>query len=553
MPFHEAETAEKDDEELRAALAVAGVPTLPDAGAFDDERWHSNTWPRRRRVNGPGWLGYAAAAAVVAAVALAMPHLLSLPTAAPAATYHVTRDLDLVLGEGPALQQHTVPLRLPLTLAPLDSPTSSPSPRSLQYPNTLVVSHTWAPSISGQLLTLPVISGAGPVPTLPAREAFPVTSRVPGYAVILGSAARSNGEVPVSLLSHTESLSGSILAFIGEPSASARPLASGTKVALGRGLTGYFYAAPAMDGGGGHLAVPAALLTWAEGADTYAVYSAGFINPFDSRAQQQALLTDLARTMSRSLITRVTSITVHVRRFNDANVMWTTPQFKGVLETETVAIRAPGTPGYPTRDGLGVRITRGQRPTTATRAPAWPSPSPKDLVPALASAVPYLSAVHIPVRLPSYVPLQPGLWPRLTVNAAPNSYAVDIRETGVHLGPNTPYETGLGLGSWVGTVEGSGQPIRLQGFGPVNAPTVPASQITSAWLAQYFPKGYYLGTVILPGGARALMGVELAGDGDHTAMVFREHGTYYEVTNYHSARMALRMAESMVVIPHAGP
>ncbi len=552
MPFHEVEQVEQDDQELRAALAAAGIPNLPDAGTFDDERWHTTTCPRPRRVHGPGWLGYAAAAALVAAVGLAAPHFFLPPTATPAARYHVTDDLDLVLGEGPALLQRTVPLRLPLSLEPLDAPTSSPIPRSLQYPNTLVVSHAWAPPISGHLLSLPVLSGAGPVPTLPAGEAFPVTARVPGYAVILASAARSNGEVPAGVLSPTKSLNGNVLGFIGEPSSTANPLAAGVKVALAPGLTGHFYTAKPVDGGGGHQAIPAALVTWVEGADTYAVYSAGFINPFDSRAQQQALLTNLAQTMSESLITRVTSITVRVRRFNDANVMWTTPQFKGVLETETVAVRAPGTPGYRTRDGLAVRIARGQRPVTATTAPSWPAPSPNDPVPALAGAVPYLSAVHIPVRLPSYVPLQRGLWPRLTVNAGASSYAVDIRETGVNLGPNTPYAVGLGLGSWVGTVEGSQRPIRLQGFGSVNAPTVPASQVTSAWLAQYFPMGYYLGTVILPGGARALMGVELAGDGDHTAIVFQDHSTYYEVTNYHSARMALRMAESMVPISPAG-
>lgn len=548
MPSHE------DDEQLRVTLTMAGVPKLPDAGAFDYERWHTNTWPRRLRVKGPRPLAWAAAAAVVASLVLAIPHLLALPTSAPAAAYHVTRDLDLVLGEGPALRQHTVPLRLPLSLEPLDAPTSSYSPRSLQYPNTLVVSHAWAPPISGNLLTLPVISGAEPVPALAAGEAFPVTSRVPGYAVILGNAARSDGELPAGLLSHTTNLNGSVLAFIGEPSASVTLPTSGVKVALGRGLDGEFYAATAVDGGGGHPAIAAALLAWTEGPDTYAVYSAGFINPFDSRAEQKALLTDLARTMSRNLITRVTPITVRVRRFNDANVMWTTPQFHGVLETETVAIRAPGTPGYRTRDGLGVRITRGRRPITATRAPSWPTPASTDPVPALARALPYLSAVRIPVRLPAYVPLESRLWPRLTVNAAPDSYVVDIRESGVNLGPNTPYYVGLGLGSWVGSVEGSLSPIRLQGIGPaVNAPTVPADQVTSAWIGRYFPKGYYLGTIILPTGIKALMGVDFAGDGDHTAIVFKEQGTYYEVGNYHSARMALKMAESMVVvIPHAG-
>lgn len=552
MPFHEDAKDGMDDATLRTSLTEAGVPRLPDAGAFDDERWRTTTRPRRRRVRGPGWWGYAAAAAVMAAVGLATPHLFPRPAATPAPRSHVTRDLDLVLGEGPALQQHTVPLRLPLSLEPLDAPTSSPSPRSLQYPSTLVVSHAWAPSISGHLLTLPVVSGSGPIPTLPAGEAFPGTSRVPGYAVILGNAVRSNGLVPAGLLAHTKRLHGSVLAFIGEPSSAASPLAGGVTLALASGLTGHFYTAKPVDAGYGHQAVPAVLLTWTEGADTYAVYSAGFINPLASAAQQQAVLADLARSMSQSLITRVTPLTVHVRRFNDANVMWTTPQFHGVLETETVAVRAPGTPGYRTLDGLGVRITQGQRPTTATSGPAWPSPSPNDPVPVLAGAVPYLSAVHIPVRLPSYVPLQRGLWPRLTVNAAPNSYAVDIRETGVHLAPNTPYAVGLGLGSWVGTVEGSRRPIALQALGPVNAPTVPARQVTGAWMARYYSKGYYLGTVILPGGLRVQMFVDVAGDGDHTAITFHQHGTYYEVTNYHSARMALRMAESMVLISPPG-
>ncbi len=537
---------------MRTALATAGVPNLPDAGAFDDKRWHTTTWPRQRRVNGPGWMGYAAAAAVMAAVGLATPHLFPRPTATPAARYHDTEDLDLVLGEGPALLQHTVPRRLPLSLEPLDVPTSSPSPRSLQYPQTLVVSHAWTPPISGHLLSLPVVSGSGPIPTLPAGEAFPVTSRVPGYSVILGNAARSNGLGPAGLLTRTKSLHGSVLAFIGEPSSAVRPLAGGVKVALGSGLSGHFYTAKPVDTGGGHQAIPAALVTWAEGADTYAVSSADFINPLDSAAQQQALLTDWARTMCQSLITRVTPITVRVRRFNDANVMWTPPQFQGVLETETVAIRASGTPGYRTLDGLGVRIAQGQRPISATTAPSWPAPSPSDPVSALARAVPYLSAVHIPVRLPSYVPLQRGLWPRLTVNAGTSSYAVDVRESGVNLAPNTPYEVGLGLGSWVGTVEGSRQPMPLQGLPPVNAPSVPTSQVTSAWLTPFLSKGHHLGTVILPGGVRALMYVDAAGDGDHTVIVFHDRNTYYEVTDYPSARMALRMAESMVLISPPG-
>lgn len=542
-----------DDAELRTALAAAGVPALPDAGAFDDERWRTNTWPRRRRVYGPRWLGYAAAAAVVAAVGLGIPHLFPPPATTPAASYHGTRDLDLVLGEGPALLQHTVPLRLPVSLEPLDPPTSSPRPRTSQYPNTLVVSHPWAPAISAHLLTLPVLSGAGPIPTLPAGEAFPATSRAPGYAVILGSAARSNGLMPTALLSRTQGLHGSVLAFFGEPSSASGPLAGGVAVPLGSGVLGRFYAAKPVNGGGGHQAVPAALLTWPEGVDTYAVYSAGFINPFDTARQQQALLTALARTMSHSLITGVTPTVVRIRAFRDANVTWTTPQFKGVLETETVAIRAPGTPGFQTQDGLGVRITQARHPVAATRAPDWSSPSPAGPVPALAAAVPDLSAVHIPVRLPADVPLQQGLWPRLTVNAAPHSYAVDIRETGVNLPPNTPYRVGLGLGSWVGTVEGSNRPITLQAWGHPNAPTIPARQFTSAWLAQYFSKGYYLGTIILPGGLRARMFVDVAGDGDHTALVFHEQGTYYEVTNYHSARKALAMAESMVRVSPAGP
>lgn len=502
---------------------------------------------RPRRVGIRRVLPYAAAAAV----GLAVPHLFRAAAPTPAARHHGTQDLDLVLGEGPALLQHKVPVRLPLTLAPLDPPTSSPSPRSLQYPNTLVVSHAWAPPISAQLLMLPLIAGAGPIPTLPDGHAFPGSSHIPGYAVILGSAARSTGLLPPGLLSRTANLHGNVLGFIGEPSSAASPPSSGVTVSLGSGLAGRFSMAKpvAVDG---HQAIPAALLTWHEGADTYAVYSAGFINPLNSGVQQQALLTALARTMSQSLITQVTPITVRIRRFSNSSVMWTTPQFHGVLERETVAVRPPGTPGYHTQDGLGVRITLAKRLVPATRAPAWPSPSPANPVPALARAVPYLSSVHIPVRLPSDVPLLRGFWPRLAVSAAPSSYAVDIRETGVNLAPNTPYAAGLGLGSLVGTVEGSAQPLSLRGTGPANAPTIPARQVTSAWLAPYFAQGYYLGGVILPGGLKAMMYVDVAGDGDHTVIVFHDQGAYYEVTNNHSARMALAMAQSMVLVSPRG-
>ena len=488
----------------------------------------------------------AVVAALLAGGALIVHRAPSVAAPEPPPLSHTTRNLDLVLGEGEALRQRAVPVRLPLTLEPLYPPPQDPIPPSEQYFGTVVVSQAQAPQLSLALLTLPPVTEPRQMPALPKEKAFPVNRPVPGYAVILGPGPETVSTA--SLTSSTTGLTGIALAFIGEPTAWARLPPTARQIPLGQGLTASIYTARAVHVLGGGVATPAALLAWREGPDTYAIYSVGY-------STAASTLSRLARSMARSLIRRPTSSSVDLREFIDTNVFWWDASFQGVLKTERIVVRPAGTPGYATRDGLGIRIGWTDRRVTASPAPPWPSPSAANPVPVLARALPDLASTGIPVRLPSFVPLQRGLWPRLDINAGPNSYSVFIRESAVNLPPNTAYAVGVGLEAWVGTVEGSRSPIVPNNVPATNdGPPVRQDQITGRWPARDVARGYYRGLVVLTNGVTALLAVDMAGDGNHTEVLFREDGVYYEVGNYHSARLALKMAASMVgVLKDAAP
>ncbi|MGC8489010.1 MAG: hypothetical protein ACP5QO_12470 [Clostridia bacterium] len=217
------------------------------------------------------------------------------------------------------------------------------------------------------------------------------------------------------------------------------------------------------------------------------------------------------------------------------------------MKTETIQIRPASTPGYSTGDGLGIRITCSHQGVSARPAPPWPSSSAANPLPVLARALPYLVSTGIPIRLPSFVPLRPALWPRLDINARPHSYSVFIRQSAVNLAPSMLYAVGVGLGAWVRTVEGSRRTI-APGNVPTadDAPPVRQDQVTGSWLAHYVARGYYRGHGGTGQWRESSVGGGMAGEGDHTEVLFREDGTYDEVGHYHSAVCHLKMAGSMV-------
>ncbi len=459
------------------------------------------------------------------------------PAAGPARYTH-TSSLVLALGEGAALGQHAAAVRLPASLAPLSPLALGLNSAANRYRTTLVVARAWAPPLTGRLLQMP----AGG--SLPRGQAFPVHQRVPGYAVVLGVGTHS----PAVTLAPASALQGQVLAFIGEPSASASlPAHAASTVALPGGIVGYFYAVRPLPH---QVSPPAVMLAWAENGDTYAIYAANYGG--GSLAAQRQALTALAATMSQTHITQVVPMRRTLSLFRDTQGAWGTPSFGGVWDRWTVQLAAPGAAGYTTAGGIAYRVTRTGKTLASRRAPTWPQPTALRPVPVLEAAVPYLRASGVRVLLPADVPLQAGTWPRLNTTAGPSGYTVTIRETAVNLPPNTPYAVGLGLGQYLGRVRGSRSPLvayNAPGLTTPDAPPVRASQITEAWLARRWAKGYYRGTVILPGGVRAELLAVMAGDGDHSTVLFREHGTYYAVSNYHSARHAVAMAASMVPVP----
>ncbi len=485
----------------------------------------------------------AVVAVLVAGIAVGAPRSPTGIGRARRPLHHATRSLDLALGEGAALSQNAVPVRLPVTLEPLFNPTRYPFPPTQTYFQTMVVGQAYAPPLTPALFNFPPAVQPGSIPSVARGEAFPVKLRVPGYAVILGTGSQMAG--PVSLTATTAHLLGIVLAFIGEPAGWAQLPPAAKHVPLGQGLAASIYSTrPAHVLGG--TAIAATMIVWQEGPDMYAIYSVGY-------STSASVLTRLARSMARTLIIRVTPATFHLREFLDTNVSWWNTSFQGRLKTETVQIQRAGTPGYIRRDDLGVRVESSVRRVTAHVAPPWPSPSRADPTPVLARALPYLKSMGIPIRLPAFVPLRSGLWPRLDMNTGPNSYAVFIRESAVNLPPNTLYAIGVGLGAWVGEVEGSRRPISPANVPPADAaPPVHQDRVTGSWLRRYSKRDYYWGTVILSNGVKALLIVDLAGDGDHTQVLFRERGIYYEVGNYHSARLALKMAASMVLVRSPG-
>ena len=466
----------------------------------------------------------------------------------PPMRYAATTSLLLALGEGRALSQSVVPVRLPSSLDALSAPNPF-MPRLSRYLQSTVVSEAWAPPITPSLLKLPPPGRGGDIPGPLAGTAFPVDGRVPGYTVILGTGAAEHNLSPP--LATVKALQGVELAFMGEAtphSAMGKPT---RRLILPDGVSASYYAAPAVQPLGSAASyVPAALLMWAEGPNTYALYESGYGVPAVPANASLHVLAALANTMSQSHITQVSRVTRKLRLFADTGSDWYSTRFSAPLITETVETGPPGTPGYTTRNRVGIRIVRQSIALHGTRSPFPEVPTASNPWPALSPAIPYLKSAGVPVLLPAVVPLPPGLWPRVEVAANRSGYAMQIAESAVNLPPNTAYQVGQGLGSLFGSVRGSRTPIASgYGVGPPNAPPVPLAAVTGAWLRARWPAGYYHGTVTLGNGLPALLLVTFAGDGDHTTVLFREQGVYYAVGNYHSARQALAMANSMVAVP----
>ncbi|MGC8489011.1 MAG: hypothetical protein ACP5QO_12475 [Clostridia bacterium] len=204
----------------------------------------------------PWWAGFSqGAVAVYRAPSTVAPQ--------PPPLFHATHNLNLILGEGEELRQRAVPVRLPLTLEPLNSPPQDPIPSSKHYFDTVVASQAPAPQLSPSLLNPPPVWQPGQLPSLPNGKAFPVNRPVPGYAVILGPRTQT---VSVAFLTtSTTRLTGIALAFIGEPTVWVRLPAAARQIPLGWGLIASVSTARAVHVLGGGIASPAALLAWREG------------------------------------------------------------------------------------------------------------------------------------------------------------------------------------------------------------------------------------------------------------------------------------------------
>jgi hypothetical protein len=473
------------------------------------------------------------------------PPALSVAPAPIAATaYRTTQNLDLALGEGILLTQRVVLVRLPPTLQPTSPPFLSAHPATWATLSTVLHATASAPPLSAAWLHLPRSKNPSGLPQLPNGVAFPVTAKTSGYALTLSWA-----QTPPPFFHYpvvpSRQLSGQTLSFIGEPTTQVTLPPSISSIALGSGLTGHWYViGPNTSLSPGTTIAAATLLTWQEGRDTYAIYNTGYLPTLAVTVQKQ-IMASLARTMSRTVIAEVAPLTRQFRYFDD--LQWTHPE----LWQTTVQVAPSGARGFALKNHEGYRVQVVRTAISTSKPPPWPAPGPTDPTPVLRQVIPVLASVRIPVLLPADVPLPPSRWPRLTVNADAQGYNLEIETTPVNLAPNTPYAVSLGLASLLGTVQASTSSLN-NAWGVTmnsNAPLVPARDVTPTVLSQYARDGSYRGPVVLSNGVRALLEVQLAGDGNHAWVIFQQGGVYYSVGNYHSVRSALAMAASMVPIP----
>lgn len=467
--------------------------------------------------------------------------------------YHQTGVLSLGFGEGVLLSQHRVPVRLPTNLSALDtSPGLTAAmwgPRPGILPN-MVVSST-APVLSARFVHLKKTRQMA-APSLAAGVVYPTTLRTAGYAVAILDQGGFGFKSPI-VSSHAAN--GSVLAFIGEPTTQTQLRPARQRVNLGSGLVGSWYAQTAkLPGSAGAPYVVAALLTWREGPNTYAVYESGTMGLVTMTACKGALVV-WARSMARTEINRVRPMSGTLTWFDNNHINPNTGR-GGHLISQKIILGPAHRPGYTDQLGVGYRLTTHSLPVAASMAPPWPPSTPNQPAPILGSVVSALHNEIIPVYLPYDVPFKPGVWPRLTLQTTPSSYLVDIQSSTFDLPFNTPYAVGQGLGSWYGTVGGNAKPFPEYPYGPLNARPIVATQLTPTALGQFVnrqptsPVGvHYSGIVVLSHGVKAHLSIEFAGDGNHTRVTFKLGRFYYEVSNYHHATEALQMAESMIRVP----
>lgn len=348
---------------------------------------------------------------------------------------------------------------------------------------------------------------------------------------------------------------GAVLAFIGEPTRDVRLGKSSYHVNLGHQLVGSWYV-KTVRVAGSPPAVSAALLTWREGADTYAIYETGMMGLATVTSCQDALVL-WAKTMAETHIKNVVPLSETLTGFDNVHVNPTTGT-GGRLISQKVSLAPPHHHGYTDRGGIGYRVTSRSVPVTSSTAPPWPQPTSGQPSPVLGGVMKALQQEAFPVYLPQTVPFKTGFWPRLTLQSTATHYLVDIQTSTYHLPLNTPYEVGQGLGSWYGTVGGSTKPFSEVSYGPTNATPVPAGEVTRSSLKQFVSQHsstsvdpYYSGIIVLAHGIRAHLSIMFAGDGDHTRLTFKIGRDYYEVSNYHHAIEAIKMAESMIRLGNA--
>ncbi len=467
--------------------------------------------------------------------------------------YRQTGILGFGFGEGVLLSQHRVPVRLPNNLSALDTSPGLIAAMWGTRPGILpdVVVSSKAPVLSANFIHLKKTPHMA-APGLAAGVVYPTSRRTEGYAIATLDQGGFGFKSPIV---SPQAANGSVLAFIGEPTTLTRLSPARHHVALGSGLVGSWYAQTTkLSGSTGAPYVVAALLTWREGSDTYAVYESGTMGSATMATCKGAMVA-WARSMARTDITQVRPMAGTLTWFDNNHINSTTGQ-GGRLIAQEIDLGPARRPGYTDRLGVSYRVTTHVLPVAARTAPAWTSSPPGHPASILRSVVPALQHEKIPVYLPHDVPWKPSKWPRLTIQSTPSSYGVDIQTSTFDLPLNTPYVVGQGLGSWYGTVAGSTTPFPQDPYGPLNARPVLATQLTPTVLGQFAnhhpnsPYGaYYSGIVVLSNGIEAHLSIEFAGDGNHTHVTFKLGSFFYEVSNYHHATNALHMAESMVRVP----
>lgn len=465
--------------------------------------------------------------------------------------YHQTSVLSFGFGEGVLLSQHEIPVRLPTNLAALDTSAGLTAAMWGPHPGVLpaVVVSPSAPVLSAHFVHLKKTRQMV-VPGLASGVVYPTSMRTQGYAI---ATLDQGGFGFTSPIVSPHAANGSVLAFIGEPTSQTQLSPASQHVNLGAGVVGSWYVQTAKWPDGTRASyVAAALLTWREGSDTYAVYESGMMATITAC---KGAMVAWARSMARTEITRIHPMSGSLTWFDNNHVNPTTGT-GGRLISQEINLGPARRPGYTDQLGVGYRVTTRSVPIASSIAPAWSPSASNQPAPLLGSAASALHQQKVPVYLPHNVPFKPGVWPRLTLQTTPSSYLVDIQTSTFDLPLNTPYAVGQGLGWWYGTVGGSTQPFPKDPYGPINAQPVLVSRLTPTALGQFVDRHsnstrgvYYAGIVVLPSGVKAHLSIEFAGDGNHTRISFKMGRFYYEVSNYHHVREALQMAESMVRVP----